>query len=196
MKLEKKESRDPKVITHFNQTAETQAAASQSVPADFEALFQQRWPKICAVLYRLTGDWDEAEDLALETFVQLYRRPPARGEQLGGWLYRVATHLGLNALRARKRRAAYEAQASSFAQEDTPPDDPAALMEQAQERRQVRQALAEMNPRAAQLLLLRHAGFSYAELARALELAPGSVGTLLGRAEKEFEHQFQKLKGG
>ena len=59
--------------------------------AAFEALFQQHWERLCRVLYSILGDWDEAEDLALETFVKLHRRPPADMDRLGGWLYRVAS---------------------------------------------------------------------------------------------------------
>jgi RNA polymerase sigma-70 factor (ECF subfamily) len=39
-------------------------------------------------------------------------------------------------------------------------------------------------------LLLRHAGLSYKELAEALQVAPGSVGTLLARAEAAFERAY------
>jgi RNA polymerase sigma-70 factor (ECF subfamily) len=47
-----------------------------------------------------------------------------------------------------------------------------------------------MKPRSAQLLILRHSGLSYAEIASAIEVSPNSVGTLLARAEREFEEQY------
>ncbi|PMP85558.1 MAG: RNA polymerase subunit sigma-24, partial [Roseiflexus castenholzii] len=62
----------------------------------------------------------------------------------------------------------------------------------AEERDQVRAALATMPQRQAHLLLLRHAGLSYAEVAAVLNLAPGSVGTLLARAERAFVAAFTK----
>ncbi len=68
--------------------------------AVFDALFQQYWPRLCELLFRLTGDWHESEDLALETFLRLYQQPPDHDQNLPGWLYRVATNLGLNAVRA------------------------------------------------------------------------------------------------
>jgi RNA polymerase sigma-70 factor (ECF subfamily) len=164
--------------------------------ASFEALFQAHWPRVYGVLFRLTGDPDEAEDLALETFWRLHQRPP-RGAELNvaGWLYRVATNLGYNALRAQKRRARYEQEAGILALEHRAPPDPASAVEQAQERQRVRQALARMRPRSAQLLVLRHSGLAYAEIAAALSLAAGSVGTLLARAEREFEACYQKTGG-
>jgi RNA polymerase sigma-70 factor (ECF subfamily) len=159
----------------------------------YEALFQGHWERLCAVLFRIVGDPDEAQDLALEAFVQLYQRPPRDDRNLGGWLYRVATNLGLNALRARKRRQQYERQAGALAFENERPEDPAMAVERAQERQSVRAALSEMKTRSAQVLLLRHSGLSYAEIAAAVGVAPGSVGTLLARAEREFERKFTEL---
>jgi RNA polymerase sigma-70 factor (ECF subfamily) len=50
-----------------------------------------------------------------------------------------------------------------------------------------------MKPRSAMLLLLRQSGLSYREIASALEIAPGSVGTLLARAEKEFRKKYRQI---
>ena len=167
-------------------------APAQSREAAFEALFEQHWERLCRVLFNLLGDWSEAQDLALETFVQLYQRPPAQVANLGGWLYRVATNLGLNALRAHKRRQRYEEQAHTLLVEDAQEDNPAAPVEQAQERRQVQAALSAIKPRSAQILILRHSGMSYAEIAQAVGVSSTSVGALLVRAEKEFENQYRR----
>ena len=107
---------------------------------DFDALFKEHWESICLVTYRLVGDWDEAQDLALETFMQLYRKPPADDHNLGGWLYRVASRLGLNALRSRKRRQYYEKEAGeaflTMNESPTPPQ----VEESAHKRERVRRA--------------------------------------------------------
>ena len=52
--------------------------------AQFDATFLAHWQPIYRALVRLVGDHAEAEDLALETFWQLYRRPPSneRGNNL------------------------------------------------------------------------------------------------------------------
>ncbi len=157
---------------------------------DFEALFQEHWNRVCGILFRLVGDWDEAQDLAIDTYEQLYRRPPKDDTNLSGWLYRVATNRGLNALRARERRARYEQKAGRLKLEEDQPEDPADVLERKQEQAQVRITLGLMKPRSAQLLILRHSGLSYAEIASAIEVSPNSVGTLLARAEREFEKQY------
>ncbi len=167
----------------------------ESVPlsghqADYDLLFQEYWSSICHVVYQIVGDMDEAQDLALEAFIKLYRRPPAKNQNLGGWLYRVATNLGLNALRARKRRQHYEAQAGKSALETPTAPDPEKEIERRQDQMRVRAVLGELKTRSAQVLILRYSGLSYAEIATALGIAPGSVGVLLARAEREFEKQY------
>jgi RNA polymerase sigma-70 factor (ECF subfamily) len=161
----------------------------------FEALFEQHWERLCRVLYSILGDWDEAEDLALETFVRLHHNPPADRERLGGWLYRVASNQALNALRARRRRQRYEEEAGHLALEYHQVEDPAAKVEQDQERQQARAALGMIKPRSAQMLIMRHSGMSYAEIAGAIGVSPASVGALLARAEVEFEKAFSKAPG-
>jgi RNA polymerase sigma-70 factor (ECF subfamily) len=158
----------------------------------FEGIFNLYWRKISGLLYRLVGDPAEAEDLALEVFWRLHRRPPVFDDhhKLNGWLYRVATNLGFNALRARKRRQAHEEEAGYQEMVSNSPDDPALLSEREETRQRVRQTLGRMKPRAARLLVLRYSGLSYAELAAATRVAPSSVGALLARAEREFENRY------
>jgi RNA polymerase sigma-70 factor (ECF subfamily) len=162
-----------------------------------EALFEEHWERIFSVIFRLVGDRAEAEDLALEVFWRLYQHPPKSKDPgpLRGWLYRVATNLGYNALRAEKRRVYYERQAAREEAMNTTLADPAAQYDRVAERQRVREALSKLKPRAAKLLVLRHSGLSYQEIAQALQVAPGSVGNLLSRAEKSFIKHYQALEG-
>ena len=164
-------------------------------PADFETAFHRYWPRIHALLFRLTGDPDQAEDLALEVFLRLHRQPRLLDpdQNLSAWLHRVAANLGYNALRAARRRQKYETEAGQLDLQSNPSPDPAREAERAAERTRVRRTLAAMKPRDAQLLLLRHSGLTYTELAAALQLNPASIGKLLSRAEKEFEKRYTNL---
>ena len=112
-------------------------------------LFREYWAYVYRILKRLVGDPAEAEDLALETFLRLYQRSSVKedGFQLGGWLYRVATNLGLRSIRSFKRRERYEIEAGRFALEEAPETRPAELHAQAEEQDLARQALAKMNER-------------------------------------------------
>ncbi|MCG7853066.1 MAG: sigma-70 family RNA polymerase sigma factor [Methanosarcinaceae archaeon] len=178
--------------------------AAQSILGDqetlqgFNACFQTYWSKIVGILYRLTGEWSEAEDLGIEVFWRYYvqmQKPGMLPDNPGGWLYRVAVNLGYNALRAKNRRKQYEILAGETILQRSGIEDPAAAVEKAMERSMVRQTLARMRPRMAQLLVLRYSGLSYNELASAIHVSPTSVGTLLARAEKEFEKAYRKLSG-
>jgi RNA polymerase sigma-70 factor (ECF subfamily) len=52
-----------------------------------------------------------------------------------------------------------------------------------------------MKPRSAKILVLRHSGLTYAEIAAAIKISPNSVGKLLSRAEKDFELRYRALEG-
>ena len=172
---------------------EKRAERKERAAAAFEDLFLQHWEKVYGVLFRLTGDRAEAEDLALETFLRLWQRPPAQEQTLAGWLYRVATNLGYNALRSAGRRSRHELDAGMEAlATDTVSPNPAKEAERSEDRQRVQQILQQMQARQAQLLILRHSGLSYQEIADALNVAPASVGTLLVRAEKEFIRLYEK----
>jgi len=174
--------------THLSDKSHTESDAQ-----GFEALFLEHWESVVRVLRRLVSDPAEAEDLALEAFMRLYRLRQKRAEiqNTGGWLYRVATHLGLNAIRDGKRREHYELTAGRFALDD--PDQPGEIQAREEERQQVRYVLSQMDERQAQLLILRYSGLSYREIASALQVAPASIGPLLVRAERAFEKQYRSL---
>src|SRR5512139_1405449 len=116
---------------------------TESGTLEFETLFKEHWPHVYRLLYSLVGDPAEAEDLALETFLRLYRRnPPADGEfNLGGWLHRVATNLGLHSIRSFRRRERHELEAGKRALEDPPEERPAELLAREEERRLARLVL-------------------------------------------------------
>jgi len=166
---------------------------STTIPMDFEKHFREHWERVYGVIYRIVGDHATAEDLALETFVRYYRRPPKARTNIPGWLYRVATNLGLNTLRARKRRVQYETQAGRISLESARPGNPEVTIEKMEERQRVREVLSRMKPRSAKILVLRHTGCAYTEIAAAVGIAPSSVGTLLARAEREFKERYQAL---
>lgn len=168
---------------------------TESVSSAFETLFLEHWAHVYRLLCRLVGDPAEAEDLALETFLRLYQKAPLdeNGFNPGGWLHRVATNLGLHSIRSWKRRERYELDAGKYALEENEQESPAEVLARKEERRLARLALAQMNERQSRLLILRHAGSSYREIAESLKLSPASIGPLLLRAEREFEKRYRAL---
>lgn len=170
----------------------------QSDATAFEQLFVRYYERVYRILYNLVGTREEAEDLVQETFLALYRQPPyLEGDSaLIAWLSRVALNRGYNVLRSARRSQ------QRTDRLDTPisdPNDPLGVIVRAEERSQIQATLAQLPERQSKLLLLRYAGLSYAEIATALNVAPGSVGTLLARAERAFLKRYQNavanLKG-
>ncbi|MEA4907466.1 MAG: sigma-70 family RNA polymerase sigma factor [Anaerolineaceae bacterium] len=171
------------------------SAAGRVDEADFQALFDQNWDRLVGVLFQLTGETTLAEDLALEAFWRLWQQPPPDYENLPGWLYRVAVRLGYNELRARRRRSHYEQQGQDDPGAGEGPHTPEEAYEQAELRRRIRAILRDMPARQCQILVLRHAGLSYQEVAAALNISTGSVGPLLGRAESNFLRLYEASGG-
>lgn len=162
---------------------------------DFNLVFERYWPQVSSILYRIVGDTALSEDLALEVFLRLFNRPHLldQKQNVGGWLYRVATNLGLNAIRSRKRRRHYEEMAGLFEFRQINNTEPEREVEKSLERDQVRYVLANIKPRDAKLLLLRHSGFSYQEISDVIQVSPSSVGTLLARAEEAFQKVYIRM---
>jgi RNA polymerase sigma-70 factor, ECF subfamily len=175
----------------------TLAVESKWAESAFEELFLQHYGRIVAVLFRLLGDRDRAEELANDVFVKLYRYPlpPRPDGNLGGWLYRTATNLGIDALRAAARRQHYERAAAQSAVQAGNTPNPLDEVLRDERRNLVRAVLAALRPAQAQILILRSSGLSYNDLAQSLGVQRGSVGTMLARAEREFEKRYLEMYG-
>jgi len=162
-----------------------------------ETVFQEHYPRIVGLLTRLTGNRGLAEEIAADVFCKVASRPaPPQPDDLTAWLYRVATNAGLDAVRADARRKRREKEAGVESVRIS--GEGSALDDLLREERcgRVRMVLASLKPRDAQLLLLRANGLAYRELAQSLGINPGSVGTLLARAEAEFERKYRARYGG
>ncbi len=161
-----------------------------SQAANVEALFRLHYARITAMLARLTGDRGHAEEIAADVFHKLSRRPELLLDRadIMPWIYRVATNAGLDAIRTNSRRRKREEAASGM---HALPGN--ALEDILREERcaRVRAVLSKMKPRDARLLLLRGEGLAYRELAETLGIHPASVGTMLARAEAEFERRYR-----
>jgi RNA polymerase sigma-70 factor (ECF subfamily) len=101
----------------------------------------------------------------------------------------------LNTLRANRRRTLYENKQIYTDSHQKYSNDLAENIQHRQEQELVRDALSIMNNRSARLLVLRHSGFSYKELASIFNVSGSSIGTLLVRAEREFETVYMNLTG-
>jgi RNA polymerase sigma-70 factor (ECF subfamily) len=168
-------------------------AASAAVPAgvraDLDEVFRRDYQRVVGVAARVLGSRDQAEDVAQEVFLS-FGRSSVPAAEARPWLCVAAAHTALNLLRSGRRRASREE--SAAVARDPVVSDVAETVVTREERGRVRAALARMPHKQAVALVLRHSGLSYADVAAALNLSPGSVGTTVRRAEstlrKELRH--------
>ena len=156
----------------------------------FESLFSAEYARVAAIANRVLMDQHEAEDVAQEVFVDFHRLHSASAQYAPAWLHRAAAHAALNRLRGARRRQRREV--AQAAEEGDRILDPQKVFEVSEDRRQVREALARLAPKPAAVLVLRASGLSYAEIAQALGVGVGQVGTLLRRAEASLRKEVTR----
>jgi RNA polymerase sigma factor (sigma-70 family) len=151
----------------------------------FVELFNVNFHRLYRYLDRLSGEPELAADLAQDTFVRLYQRGSAP-DAPEAWLITVATNLFRNARSQRARRVRLMTAARGAALLSDPPPSPAQGADAAECRQWVRSALDRLPERERHMLLLRAEGYSYRDIAMALDINEASVGTLLARAKRAF----------
>ena len=164
-------------------------SARGAVRADLEQVFRRDYAVVVGVAARVLGSRDQAEDVAQDVFLAFGRSSVPAGEARG-WLSVAAAHTALNLLRSGRRRASREETAA--AAENTMVSDVAEAVVALEERSHVRAALARLPRTQAVALVLRHSGLAYGEVAAALDLSPGSVGTTVRRAESALRKELNR----
>lgn len=156
----------------------------------FVALFHVHFPRLYRYLDRLSGDPALAADVAQETFFRLYRRG-ALPDAPEAWLISVALNLFRNVKSSESRRSRLLTQARSEAVLSDPAPAPDQTLVAEESRRRVRSAINRLPERDRRLLLLRAEGYSYRDMAEALDLNEASIGTLLARARAAFRECYE-----
>jgi len=149
---------------------------------DFEAAFHDHNASLFRYVQRLLGDADVAADVVQESFVRLLSHPMPDAE-IRRWLFTVATNLVRDHGRMETRRQRLLAESYQRPSVGPSPEEAAS---QAENVATARRALDQLAVRDQRMLLMREEGFRYAEIAEAVGVAPGSVGTLLARALRRF----------
>jgi RNA polymerase sigma factor (sigma-70 family) len=128
-----------------------------------------------------------AEDLAQEVFLRLYECPPKNEEHIGAWLYKVAKNLALNHIRSERNRMLRETRvgATDALPAFTPFQQDDAIA--------VREVLRRMHERDRTVLIMKHSGYSYAEIAKVINVKKTSVGTLVARSQKRFKELYREV---
>jgi RNA polymerase sigma-70 factor (ECF subfamily) len=173
--------------------------------AAFEELVRRYQSRLLTVLRHLVGSREQAEDLAQEVFLRVYRAREnyVPGAKFSTWLYTIANHVGANALRSRSRRheVAIEHCGGDSSRGFRTLDDvlkassgqmPARQLDKAEMRDIVRMAVESLSERQRMAVLLsKFEELTYAEIAAIMNLSPQAVKSLLARARENLRAVLQ-----
>lgn len=159
--------------------------------SDAERLFRTYNAQLVRYLTRRLGDRDWAEEVAQETFVRALRQETISNER--AWLFAVATNLVRDEARKDARRRRHLALLAEE-ERDAVSEPEQTSLERAQEAALARKAVDGLAERDRLALLMREEGLDYSEIAEALELSPGSVGTTLSRARRRLVESYEALQ--
>jgi len=170
----------------------------------FEELVLRYQSRLLTVLRHLVGDRQQAEDLAQEVFLRVYRARDGYqpGAKFSTWLYTIAQRAASNALRGRRRKPELTLQPDRSGPMGARPLDhmlaassgqmPARQIDKAETRQIVRMAIESLGPRQRMAVLLsKFEGMSYAEIGEVMEMSPQAVKSLLCRARDNLREVLQ-----
>lgn len=189
------ESRDPDVRLMLQ--------VRDDVPGAFEMLVEHYQGRLLGVLAHLTGNISEAEDLAQEVFLRIYRarkgyRPRAK---FSTWLFTIANNMALNHLRGKGRQPAVHLESGgSDSQGARPAADrvearegtASAQMRQVELSEVVREAMEDLGEDQRMAVLLnKFEEMSYSEIAEVMGRSEAAVKSLLARARMNLREQLE-----
>ena len=170
-------------------TATQNPSSATILPRDFERIFREHYEFVYRTARRITANAQDAEDVLQTLFLRLLGRelPGDVKTNLRGYLYRATVNIALDVLRVRKRRSVEDGEE---ALDETPAHSPSRGEEEIAAR--LRDALAELNPKAAEVLILRHVhGYSDKEIAKLLGTSRGTIAVSLFRARARLRKSIR-----
>jgi RNA polymerase sigma-70 factor (ECF subfamily) len=170
----------------------------------FEELMRRYQDRLVTVLDHLVGNRDQAEDLAQDVFLRIYRsrKSYVPGAKFSTWLFTIANNVASNARRSRSRRKEVNldsrpsmsggmqsmdelAQAASGLM-------PARQVDKAEMREVVRMAIGTLNERQRLAVLLsKFESMSYEDIAETMEMTPQAIKSLLSRARSNLREVLE-----
>jgi len=168
----------------------------------FEQLMQRYQDRLITILQHLTGVRNQAEDLAQEVFLRVYRarkkyKPEAK---FSTWLFTIANNVASNARRTMARRREVQAQGSGSMAVNTLSNlaqeasglMPTRQLDKAEMTDIVRLAIQSLNERQRLAVLLsKFEEMSYADIAESMNMTPQAIKSLLSRARSNLREVLQ-----
>jgi RNA polymerase sigma-70 factor, ECF subfamily len=169
-----------------------------SPPTEFERLFRENYASVYRAAYRVTGSAEDAEDVLQTVFLRIWKRDPEREpvDNLPSFLHRSAINAALDVVRLRQRARSVPLADFEPVLAESANRQPDRAHGASEIREWLRRALARLNPREAEMFVLRFfEGKDNPEIALLLDTTPGTVAVTLSRTRSRLEKEFRCLGG-
>jgi len=154
----------------------------------FEKVYTETFKTIYQLIYRMTGNRQDAEDITHDVYVRAYEKRALYKKDrsaLSTWIYRVAVNYTLNALRKKKRWNSASIVENGAAVE--------VLIENLDGMELVAQLLDKLNPDYKACLVLREVEERpYQEIAAVLGISIGTVRSRISRGRDQLKKLFKE----
>ncbi|TXI06388.1 MAG: RNA polymerase sigma factor [Rhizobium sp.] len=168
--------------------------AAGDAPA-MRTMVARQLPRIVAVATRMLGDAAEAEDVAQETFLRVWRNAAGwrqRNARFSTWVHRVAINLCYD--RLRRRKDVLSGDPPEIVYEGPAPD--AGLMSEDDPSRRVERAMQKIAPRQREaIVLVYYQALSNAEAAEIMDVSVNALESLLARGRRSLQQLLLKEQG-
>jgi RNA polymerase sigma-70 factor (ECF subfamily) len=170
---------------------------SETLAPEFEEIFREHCRLVYRTAFTVTGNHQDAEDVLQNIFLKLLEREfqPDLETNPRAYLYRAAVNMSLKTIRSRKRRRLVDGveclETPALITETGP------YPEHDEIRRHLRDAIAQLKPRAVEILVLRYEhNYSDADIAKMLGKSRGTVAVTLYRARARLKKLLRASLGG
>lgn len=171
--------------------ARCQAGQNQA----FETLVRRHQGRLFSVAYRLMKDRDLAGELVQEALFRAFKKIGSHSGtgSVKGWLTRITVNTCLNEIRKRQRLVFTEHSMESWLSADEK-SDPARRVQAGELRARVKGEVLQLSPTRQAVLSLAALGYSYEEMAEALESSVSQVKSELFRARKKLREKLKEYR--
>jgi RNA polymerase sigma-70 factor (ECF subfamily) len=180
---------EPRALSERDPDAELVAGVGRQEPSAIRTLVARKLPRLLALATRMLGDRMEAEDVAQEAFMRIWKQAPRwrEGEaRFDTWLHRVVLNLCYDRLRAHREQPADE-----LPDHADPAATPDAQLEAQSREARVRAALAALPARQREALVLNYyQDLSNIEAAALMGITVDALESLLSRARRNLRAQL------
>lgn len=179
-------------VSDIQEEIELMRRTANGDPAAFRALADTHLTKIMNFAYRLLHDRNDAEDVAQETFLRLWKdaarfEPRAR---VTTWLHRIAHNLCIDRMRGRR-----EQPSDTLDEQERTSLGPGELLDRQQMTREVEKALADLPERQrAAITLVHYQGLGNIEAAEVLDIGVEALESLLARGRRSLKEKLAELQ--